>query len=100
MTKGKAASKWFAWALEQETDECLEWPFRRTDDGYGTITKLGRKVLVHRAICRQAHGAPPTPEHTHAAHSCDNPPCANKRHLSWKTQSQNESDKRKKGRRS
>jgi len=42
------------------------------------------------------HGKPPTSKH-HASHQCGVRACVNKRHLSWKTPSENEQDKRMHG---
>lgn len=85
------------WALEQETDCCLIWPFKsRTGPNleYGSLSKgqseFGRRA--HRVICGMAHGKPPTPEH-HAAHGCGNSLCMNKRHVRWATADENMQDK-------
>lgn len=75
--------------LNHESDECLVWPFTRLRDGRG---QLGRK-LVHRLVCEATHGPPPSPTHV-AAHSCGkgHEGCVSKRHLSWKTPSENRRD--------
>lgn len=76
-----------------ETDDCIEWPFSRNEDGYGSIhPKKGEKgVSVSRLVCIAAHGDPPK-DRNYAAHSCGNPPCINKRHLRWATQKENVGD--------
>lgn len=33
----KKKMDWFLWALEQETDECLEFPWNPSGPGYGFI---------------------------------------------------------------
>ena len=92
------ARAWLVWALFQETDECLLWPFaagtRKPNGrgGYGRINKGdGVMVDVHRHACELAHGPAPSPKHE-AAHKCGTRLCCNKRHLSWKTPAQNKAD--------
>lgn len=75
-----------------ETDSCIEWPMYRMKNGYGQVgTEEGMK-LAHRYSCEYNHG-PPESEDLQAAHSCGNRAYINKRHLSWKTQTENEDDK-------
>lgn len=80
--------------LTYEGDECLIWPFNRNPGGYGRVSIDGREQLVSRRVCEEANGPPPTPEH-HAAHSCGkgHEGCCTKRHLSWKTGTENMADK-------
>lgn len=55
-----------------------------------------KRRLAHRFMCEQKHG--PAPDDTcHAAHSCGNRRCVNPNHLSWKTQSANQLDRRTHG---
>jgi hypothetical protein len=76
-----------------KASECLIWPFARNLNGYAQSTVDGKKMYVHRRmlamICE-----PPSPKHE-AAHSCGNGKigCANPRHLSWKTRTENEAGK-------
>lgn len=74
---------------------CLIWPFARHMTGYGTIGVDGKNTYAHRYMCRLVHGEPPTPQH-HAAHSCGRGPdgCVNPHHLSWKTNSENQMERR------
>lgn len=78
-------------------DECLPWPFSLTR-GYGSFSYLGVRYYAHRFMCGLIHGDAPTPTHQ-AAHSCGNGHlgCVNPRHLSWKTQSENQLDCREHG---
>lgn len=78
-------------------DWCLIWPFSRTR-GYGQFGYLGKGYYAHRYMCELVHGAAPSPEHQ-AAHSCGNgvEGCVNPKHLSWKTQSENQLDCRQHG---
>jgi DNA-binding transcriptional regulator YiaG len=54
---------------------------------------MGELHHAHRFMCELVHGSPPTPRHQ-AAHSCNVRSCINHRHLSWKTQAENEADKK------
>ena len=78
-------------ALEAETDECIDWPYSIVN-GYGVINQKERRGYVHRFICIAKHGRPPTKRHQ-AAHSCNNPPCCNWRHLRWATPKENQHDR-------
>ena len=80
--------------LAYDGDECLIWPFAKAGKGYGVITQDGKQVLVHRIVCRDAHGEAPTPEHE-VAHSCGNGfgGCVARRHLRWATRAENIADK-------
>ena len=76
--------------------ECLIWPFTCCTPGYGNFMADKTRHLAHRYMCQLIHGEPPTPEH-HAAHACGNRRCVNPNHLSWKTQSENQLDRREHG---
>lgn len=89
------ARKFLLSHIDHESDECLIWPFCRNKTGYGEITWTKHDTkLVHRIMCRLAHGSPPTKNHE-AAHSCGkgHMGCFNPRHLSWKTGLDNCRDK-------
>lgn len=74
-----------------DTDECITLP----NKSYPTIRWDGKMQSVSRLVLTEIVGPPPTDKHM-AAHKpsvCHNTRCINVKHLSWKTQSENESDK-------
>lgn len=73
---------------------CLIWPFA-TARGYGHFSYLGEMLYSHTYMCEMVHGHAPTERHQ-AAHSCGmgHESCVNPHHLSWKTPSENQLDKR------
>lgn len=75
-------------------EDCLIWPFSRTEKGYATWTVDGRPQNASRVICRMVHGEPPSHSHV-AAHNCfsGHLGCVNPQHLRWATASENEQDK-------
>lgn len=80
-------------------DECLIWPFCRDGRvGRGRLGVGGIQYWAHRLMCELAHGKPPSPKHQ-ARHSCGNGHlgCVNPKHLSWATNSENQSDRRQHG---
>ncbi len=79
--------------LGYEGDECLIWPFYRSDDCYPHIRRNGKVIVVSRLLCEDVNGPPPTPNHD-AAHSCGKGHlgCVTKKHLSWKTRTENLAD--------
>lgn len=89
-----SAKKFILDHVNHTGDECLIWPFCRTEQGYGDVRFKGMEHMqAHRVMCTLAHGEAP-PDH-HAAHSCGNGQhgCINPRHLSWKTPQENIDDK-------
>lgn len=99
----RVVEAWLRGVVEIETDACVEFPFKRNSLGYGlfcrTVGRKGRKYRrAHNFVCELAHG--PAPEGAVAIHSCDNPPCVNKRHLRWGSMQDNSDDASKRGRHS
>lgn len=68
-------------------------PFARR---YGTFSFNNRNVPAHRWA--YAHYVGPIPEGMEVCHTCDNPPCQNRRHWFLGTRLDNEHDKISKGR--
>lgn len=96
MTYNKGKGKGIAWIrahLDYQGDDCLIWPYARDDKGYGILGYLGKVWKASRLMCVLVHGEPPSDQH-HAAHSCNkgHTGCANQKHLSWKTPSENTMD--------
>jgi len=90
---GEALS-WLAANIPAGTDKCIIWPYGRFADGYGALQVDGRKVRVHRYVCRLVHGNPPS-ETMDAAHRCGrgHDGCINDRHLYWASRAQNLADR-------
>lgn len=89
--RGEAAA-FFEEAIAIETDECILWPFSKKTNGYADIKRNGRMNYVHRLMCLEAHGLPPT-DGLEAAHSCGVRHCINKKHLRWATHKENHADR-------
>lgn len=91
---------WLVAHKDYAGDDCLTWPLSVAHSGYGRVGYKGKLWTTQRLMCLLAHGEPPTPNHI-AAHSCGNGhlACCNPRHLSWKTQSENQHDRKTQGRR-
>lgn len=77
---------------------CVTWPFKRLPNGYGQFHFNGEQLYSHRYMCELAKGPPPTENHI-VAHECGKGHlgCVNPQHLSWKTRTENELDKRQHG---
>ena len=83
--------------MKSASIECIPWPFPASYGGkYGRITIDGAAVSVHRWMCQQIHGDPPTDQHE-AAHSCGNSICCNPSHIRWATHAENLEDRIKHG---
>lgn len=100
-TKGKGlAFQWIVAHVAYSEDDCLVWPFSRDPQGYGHLGLNGKLWKAYRLMCVLAHGEPPTNQHV-ASHTCGNghTGCTNPRHLSWKTNSENQLERTAHGRR-
>lgn len=74
--------------------ECLLWPFSTNGTGYGNLGVNGRVCYAHRIMCELVNGPPPLGHE--ASHSCGNGRggCVHPMHLSWKTRSDNQRDRK------
>lgn len=80
--------------LNYEGEDCLIWPYRRSEDGYALLGMNGTVSLVSTLVCEHANG--PRPEGGYeAAHNCGQgrAGCVSKRHMEWKTHAENAADK-------
>lgn len=80
-----------------ETNDCIDHFDFAPIAEYATMNVGGKQRRVSRLVCEAVYGPPPSSRH-HAAHSCGNPPCVNKRHLRWATPVQNAKDRTTHGR--
>ena len=85
---------WIEAHKNYEGDDCISWPYSKTQYGYGTVKRDGRMQGVHCIMCEFKHGPAPTPRHD-AAHSCGNGhlSCVNPNHVRWATRSGNLMDR-------
>lgn len=91
--------KWLRDHVTYAGDGCLTFPFSRSRfKGYGSFGYLGTQHYAHRFMCELAHGPAPTPEHQ-ASHLCGmgHEGCVHPFHLAWKTNSENQRDRRTHG---
>lgn len=79
-------------AFPYSGEDCLNWPFAKTHEGYGKARYDGRSKGAHRIVCEVVHGAPPT-HNSEAAHICGNSSCVNPQHIRWASPAQNQADK-------
>ena len=79
-------------------DDCLIWPMSRDDKGYAILGLNGKVRKAARVMCELVKGPPPKPKHE-AAHSCGRgkDACVHPMHLSWKTRTENQRDRREHG---
>lgn len=91
-TKPGTLLRWLTEHTDYRGDDCLMWPFSRTEEGYGQIRFRGKNTKASRVACILAHGEPPSDKHE-AAHSCGHSGCVNPSHLRWATPVENRADR-------
>lgn len=82
--------------MKSNSENCIVWPHSRGRDGYGNAIFVdGRRSRPHILVCEIKHGPRPTRRHE-AAHSCGkgHEGCVNPTHLSWKTATENQQDRK------
>jgi hypothetical protein len=92
--QGEAKEFYQSVVLKYSGEDCLIWPYAKSESGYGVILRRGMMRNVSRVVCEDAYGPPPTNDHQ-AAHSCGKGHlgCVSKGHVSWKTPSGNQLDR-------
>lgn len=81
-----------------ETDDCINWNYSKTNDGYGQVRYNGATRRAHKVSCCISNGIDYDDVDGVVMHSCDNPCCVNPKHLSVGTQHENVIDCVSKGR--
>lgn len=76
---------------------CWEWTGAHDSNGYGMISRNGRRVRLHRLVAQLVLGLA-SDDTRIVLHKCDNPGCFNPDHLTIGTQGDNMVDCSDKGR--
>lgn len=84
------------WKIVDKTKTCWVWAGCTNQDGYGSLSYLGKIDKAHRVSYKLNIGE--IPEDMEVCHHCDNPPCVRPDHLFLGTHEDNMKDRDKKGR--
>lgn len=79
--------------IDTDTDECIIWPYGDNGKGYGQVRCNGKDQLTHRLALELTKGPPPHPSMQACHGPCHNRACCNPKHLSWKSNQENQMDK-------
>jgi hypothetical protein len=97
------ADRFWSFVEKGAPDECWPWSGTRSSVGpgrlpYGRFYLTKKKTVRAHRFAWMLHNQMPVPEGLVVAHSCDNPPCCNPRHLWIGTVADNNADREAKGR--
>jgi hypothetical protein len=96
MGKKQTQYNWLVQAIAtHKSNDCLLWPFKVDEDGYGRLSFEIKTVGAHRLAFKIANGHWPMP---YCLHQCDTPRCVNPLHLWEGTDADNHADQVRKGR--
>ena len=84
------------WRKVKAQNGCLVWTGSRLPTGYGRFYIDEKVKLAHRLVAEEILGE--IPDGSVVLHSCDNPPCVSRDHLSYGTQGENMKEMVERGR--
>lgn len=81
-------------AINFKDEECLNWPFGKDKDGYGSMRFKGKYCRAHRVVLEISSGPPPS-EDSVCRHLCGkgHEGCVNPMHLMWGSHVDNAQDR-------
>lgn len=79
--------------VNNDSDECIYWPYAKMKNGYGAIWYGGKTSYAHRVVLELKKGKAPKGKNE-ACHNCNNGQkgCVNPNCLRWDTKSNNTLD--------